>query len=104
MKDLSSTCTPLKPDHGLFEICLNYGMLTRVGSTCTISNISMINSSIFLAIMQIGDSTCTPLQIELLIIFIFIGNSNKELSSTCTPLKYCAIQNLSELWNANKGW
>ena len=77
MKDLSSTCTPLKSDLALFEICLNYGMLTRVGSTCTISNISMINSSIFLVIIQIGGSTCTPLQIELLIIFIFIGNSKQ---------------------------
>ena len=44
-------CTPLKPDLGLFEICLNYGMLTRVGSTCTASNISMINYSIFPVIM-----------------------------------------------------
>ena len=77
MKDLSSTCTPLKPDLGLFEICLNYGMLTRVGSTCTTSNISMINSSLFLVIIQIGGSTCTPLQIELLIIYIFIGNSKQ---------------------------
>ena len=77
MKDLSSTCTPLKADLGLFEICLNYGMLTRVGSTCTTSNISMINSSIFLVIIQIDGSTCTPIQIELLIIFIFIGNSKQ---------------------------
>ena len=77
MKDLSSTCTPLKPDLGLFEIGLNYGMLTRVGSTCTTSNISMINSSIFLVIIQIDGSTCTPIQIELLIIFIFIGNSKQ---------------------------
>ena len=51
MKDLGSTCTPLKPDLGLFEICLNYGMLTRVGSTCTTSNIAVINYSIFLVIM-----------------------------------------------------
>ena len=75
MTDLSSTCTPLKQDLGLFEICLNYRMLTRVGSTCITSNISMINSSI-LVIMQIGGSTCTPLQIELLI--FFIGNSKQE--------------------------
>ena len=77
MKDLSSTCTPLKPDLALFEICLNYGMLTRVASTCTTSYISMINSSIFLVIMQIGGSTCTPLQIEFLVRFIFSGNSKQ---------------------------
>ena len=77
MKDLGRTCTPLKPDLALFEICLNYGMLTRVGSTCTTSNISMINSSIFLVIMQIGGSMCTPLQTELLISFIFSGNSKQ---------------------------
>ena len=77
MKDLSSICTPLKPDLGLFEIYLICGMLTRVGSTCTTSNISMINSSILLVIMQIGGSTCTPLQIELLIRFIFSGNSKQ---------------------------
>ena len=76
MKDLSSTCTPLKADLGLFEICLNYGMLTRVGSTCT-TYISMIYSSIFLVIIQIDGSTCIPIQIELLIIFIFIGNSKQ---------------------------
>ena len=37
----------------------------------------MINSSIFLVIMQIGGSMYTPLQIELLISFIFSGNSKQ---------------------------
>ena len=35
----------------LFEICLNYWMLIRMGSTCTTSYISMLKISIFLVIM-----------------------------------------------------
>ena len=78
-KDLGSTCTPLKPDLGLFEICLNYGMLTRVGSTCT--TLPLIFQGLILPssclLRQIGGSTCTPSLVELLIIFIFSGDSKK---------------------------
>ena len=76
-KDLGSTCTPLKPDLGLFEICLNYGILTRVGDTCTTSYISRIILHSSCLLWQIGGSTCTPYLIELLIIFIFSGDSKK---------------------------
>ena len=71
-KDLGSTCTPLKPELGLFKICLNYGMLTRVDST--FQGLILPSSCL---LWQIDGSTCTPYLIELLIIFMFSGDSKK---------------------------
>ena len=80
-KDLGSTCTPLKPDLGPFEICLNYGMLTRVGSTCTTFYISRLN---FLFLLIVSNSWQID-STDLFIIFILLSITN--LGSTCTPLK-----------------
>ena len=74
---MGSTYTPLKADLGLLEICLNYRMLTRVGSTCTTSYISRIILPSSCLLCQTGGSTSTLLQIELLVIFIFSGNSKQ---------------------------
>ena len=66
---------PLKPNLGLFEICLNYGMLTRV----VVHVLPLIFQGLILPfsclLWQIGGSSCTPSLIELLIIFIFTGDS-----------------------------
>ena len=62
-------------------------MLTRVGCTCTTAYISRIILPSSCLLCQTGGSTCTPLQIELIIIFVLVETANnKDLSSTCKPL------------------
>ena len=72
-KGLCSTCTPLETDLGLFEICLNYGMLSRVGSTCTTFYILRLD---FLLLLNMSNSWQID-SIDLFIISIFIVNSKK---------------------------
>ena len=73
----------LKLDLELFEICRHYGMLSRVGSTCTTFYILRLNFP-FLLIMS---NSWQIDSIDLFIIFIFtVNNKNKDLGSTCTPL------------------